>query len=151
MTGTTVGAATAAAAALETLPWLEAPLCKHLPLLRTAGTWTGITDNLDLLQDMGMTAVSLCHHQTARTVQYRPYRQAGNTNLCSRPVLCICAGVDHANPIPVPWQDLWGVCLSRYAAAPVQPSTADDNRQLSLATQVYHDMQLEQAAASTQT
>lgn len=44
------------------------PLGNHLLLLRTAGTWAGITDNLDLLQDMGMTAVSTSK-QTARTVQ----------------------------------------------------------------------------------
>jgi hypothetical protein len=62
----------------ENTPAMEAPLANHLPLLlQTAGTWRGITDNLDLLQDMGMTAVSAgTSKQPGHTVQFDRTAQA---------------------------------------------------------------------------
>lgn len=151
MTGTTVGAATAAAAAPEKTAAVGAPLGNHLPLLRTAGTWTGITDNLDLLQDMGMTAVSsgTSSKQTTRTAQLTVHAAVQTR---SRPALCISYVQVWITPIPYQFRGktfgesaYHGALLDTWCPAQLTPTT------LSIMTcSMYHDMQLEQAATSIQ-
>lgn len=54
----------------------------HLPYTHT-GTWAGIQDNLDLLQDMGMSAVSVVH-ASAHTQLAQQQQQQQDSSCCQR-------------------------------------------------------------------